>query len=98
MDVNHAPIGWCETWMRQLNNFAKDNPLYWPQPYHITVRHLAVIPYPGDSLNDPLRWAWYQPSPGDFESVNLSGLMGVVCLVPSLKPEFTTMTINSTTS
>ncbi|KAE9385901.1 hypothetical protein BT96DRAFT_1006617 [Gymnopus androsaceus JB14] len=87
MDVLHAPIGHCETSMRQQNNFAKDNPLYWLQPYHYAVGHLAVIPYPNNSVDHPLHWAWYQPMSGDFESVNVPGLAGTVHPAPTLEAE-----------
>ncbi|KAE9384922.1 hypothetical protein BT96DRAFT_950224 [Gymnopus androsaceus JB14] len=87
MDVVHAPIGRCEMRMRRQNNFAKDDPLYWPQPYHYTVGHLAVIPYPNNSVDHPLHWAWYQPTSGDFKSVNVPGLAGTVCLAPTLEVE-----------
>lgn len=91
MDVIHAPIGLCKTRMRRGNNFAKDDPLYCPQPYHPSIGHLSVIPYPSGSPDNPLRWAWYQPSPNDFEVVNSPGLMGVVCLAPYLELELAVM-------
>lgn len=91
MDVIHAPIARCETRMRRFNNFAKDDPLYWPQPYHNIIAHLAVIPCPSDSPEHPLRWAWYTPKPADFEMVTFPGLSGMVCLVPFLISEITSM-------
>ncbi|KAE9389070.1 hypothetical protein BT96DRAFT_947144 [Gymnopus androsaceus JB14] len=56
-------------------------------PYHYVVGHLAVIPYPNNSVDHPLHWAWYQPMSGDFESVNVPGLAGTVHLAPILEAE-----------
>lgn len=91
MDVVHAPVAFCETRMRRLNNFGKDDPLYWPQPFHYIVAHLAVLPCPNDSQDHPLRWAWYHPRPADFEIVNYPGLTGMFCLSPSLLLQITSM-------
>ena len=91
MDVIHLPITCCETRMQKFNNFAKDNPLYWPQPYHSVVAHLAVLPCPNNSADHPLRWAWYQPTSADFEPVSFPGLTGMVCLAQSLQSQITSM-------
>ncbi|KAE9385067.1 hypothetical protein BT96DRAFT_950114 [Gymnopus androsaceus JB14] len=74
MDVIHSPIARCETRMRKFNNFAKDDPLYWPQPYHSVVAHLAVLPCPNDSADHPLCWAWYQPTSADFEPSQITSM------------------------
>ncbi|KAE9397091.1 hypothetical protein BT96DRAFT_941147 [Gymnopus androsaceus JB14] len=91
MDVIHSPITCCETCMQKFNNFAKDDPLYWPQLYHAVVAHLAVLPCPNDSADHPLRWAWYQPTSADFEPVSFPGLTGMVCLAQSLQSQITSM-------
>lgn len=91
MDIVHAPIARCETRMRRLYHFSKDDPLYWPQPFHIVVAHLAVIPCPSDTPDHPLRWAWYHPMAGDLETINFPGLTGMVRLAQSLLSEIHAM-------
>lgn len=70
----------CDMHLRSANNFAKDDPSWWPQPFHPLIGHLAVILSPIDSPSYPLQYAWYQPEPSDFETVLMPGLTGVVCL------------------
>lgn len=91
MQTIPAPISICETRLRKANNFAKDDPSWWPQPYHDTIGHLAVIPCPSDSQSHPLCYAWYQPAGSDFELVQTPGLSRVVCLAPSVSFEVTYM-------
>ena len=76
MDVVHAPIPFCHTRMRRMNNFAKDDPSYWPQPFHGVIGHLSVIPCPKDSLKHPLHFVWYQPGPNDFSEIREAALLG----------------------
>jgi hypothetical protein len=76
MNVVYAPVPLCQTRMRRLNNFAKDDPSYWPQPFHCSIAHLSVIPVPSDLPTHPLHPAWYQPLASDFVPVNNDGLEG----------------------
>lgn len=85
MDVVHTPLTLCKTRMRRQNHFGQDDPCCWPQPFHLTVGHLAVIPNPHVSENRPFYWAWYQPVSADFQSVHFPGLDGMVCLSTSLQ-------------
>ncbi|KAJ3739147.1 hypothetical protein DFH05DRAFT_1457453 [Lentinula detonsa] len=84
MDVVHAPLAMCKTRMRADHSFGKDDPLFWPQPFHRSIGHLAVIPCVDDSPDHPLRWAWHVPKSEDFEAVNIAGLSGIVQITKSL--------------
>lgn len=85
MDIVYAPLGQCKTRLRRQNHYGQDDPGYWPQPFHSIAGHLAVIPSPQVSENQPLYWAWYQPILADFQSVRFSGLNGMVRLSTSLQ-------------
>ncbi|KAJ3832709.1 hypothetical protein F5878DRAFT_702762 [Lentinula raphanica] len=81
VSVVHAPITpHCQTRMRRSFNFAKDDPLYWPQPFHLAVGHLAVVPCPSNDFDHPLRYAWYQLLDDDFVQIQREGVDGLVSL------------------
>lgn len=85
MNIVYAPLSVCKTRMRRQNHFGQDDPCYWPQPFHRTIGHLAVIPSPQVSQHQPLYWAWYQPVERDYEHVQVHGLVGMMRLSASLK-------------
>ncbi|KAJ3738531.1 hypothetical protein EV360DRAFT_16080, partial [Lentinula raphanica] len=66
--------------MRRAFNFAKDDPLYWPQPFHLGVGHLAIVPCPSNDYDHPLRYAWYQLLDDDFVQIQREGVDGLVSL------------------
>ncbi|KAJ3711963.1 hypothetical protein C8R42DRAFT_728282 [Lentinula raphanica] len=79
--VIYAPITpHCQTRMRRTFNFAKDDPIYWPQPFHLAVGHLAVVPCPSNDFDHPLRYAWYQLQDSDFQQIDREGVDGLVGL------------------
>ncbi|KAF9060228.1 hypothetical protein BDP27DRAFT_1430305 [Rhodocollybia butyracea] len=79
-----APITCCGTCLHRLSNFGKDDPCCWPQPFHRTIGHLAIIPAPNDSSTHPLRFAWYHLAPRDYLPVEVPGLVGVIHISDAL--------------
>ncbi|KAK7453980.1 hypothetical protein VKT23_011492 [Stygiomarasmius scandens] len=70
--------------MRRDLHFGKDDPLYFPQPFHSPIGHLAIIPVPSTYPDHDLALAWYQPSESrDFIVHHSSSELGL------LKPELT---------
>ncbi|KAJ3830866.1 hypothetical protein EV361DRAFT_777930, partial [Lentinula raphanica] len=91
----HAPIApTCQTRMRRCYNFAKDDPLYWPQPYHAVIGHLAVIPIPSFDIDHPLRYTWYQLKDEDFSQISREGVDGLVGLAVQVKTEVESLCSN----
>lgn len=91
MDVVYTPIDRCETRMRVNNDFGKDDPNYWPQPFQIAIGHLAAIPNPVFEDDHPLALCWYAPEDHDFHHVETPGLTGIVRLAPDLQDSLVTL-------
>ncbi|THU77304.1 hypothetical protein K435DRAFT_824370 [Dendrothele bispora CBS 962.96] len=51
-------------------HFGEEDPLYFPQPFSLTLPHLALIPLPSASDNDKHGIAWYRLTHFDFVLVS----------------------------
>ncbi|KAK7453382.1 hypothetical protein VKT23_011646 [Stygiomarasmius scandens] len=79
MDVIYAPsLKLCSTRMHRDFHFGKDDPIYFPQPFHSPIAHLAVIPVPSILPDHNLALAWYQPTSHDFGAHHSSGGLGLL--------------------
>ncbi|THU88003.1 hypothetical protein K435DRAFT_803851 [Dendrothele bispora CBS 962.96] len=90
-ELIYAPhIGACTTRMRRDYHFGTDDPLYFPQPFNMTIGHLALIPAPSTHSfhNDAL--AWYRPRPSDFIPHSSMACSGLGFLAPELISRFET--------
>ncbi|THU88211.1 hypothetical protein K435DRAFT_866499 [Dendrothele bispora CBS 962.96] len=88
-DLIYSPcFGPCTTRMRRDYHFGTDDPLYFPQPFNMTIGHLALIPAPSTSSfhNDAL--AWYRPKPSDFIPHSGMPCSGLGLLGPDLISRF----------
>ncbi|THU82091.1 hypothetical protein K435DRAFT_872672 [Dendrothele bispora CBS 962.96] len=67
MDLVYSPrFTPCSTRMRRDYHFGTDDPMYFPQPFNMTVGHLAIIPAPSPDSFHNHALAWYRPKPDDF--------------------------------
>ncbi|THU81309.1 hypothetical protein K435DRAFT_936801 [Dendrothele bispora CBS 962.96] len=67
MDIVYSPsLQMCKTPMHWDLHFRKDDPLFFPQPFHASVGDLAVISVPSTLPDHELELAWYRPTNDDF--------------------------------
>ncbi|THU92862.1 hypothetical protein K435DRAFT_862048 [Dendrothele bispora CBS 962.96] len=88
MDIIYSPLQVCNTRMCRDYHFGCDDPLYFPQPFHASVGHLAVIPVPSCLPDHELALAWYHPTSVDFVPQNPSKpWIGIGLLRPNLSQD-----------
>ncbi|THU86473.1 hypothetical protein K435DRAFT_868264 [Dendrothele bispora CBS 962.96] len=83
----------CLTRMRRDYHFGTDDPMYFPQPFNMTVGHLAIIPAPSPDSFHNHALAWYRPKPDDFvphTSNPLGSSLGKLSVVLIARIETTT--------
>ncbi|KAK7029038.1 hypothetical protein VNI00_014748 [Paramarasmius palmivorus] len=63
------PLQECRVRLRKDWHFGRDDPLYYPQPFHRRAPHLSVIRLPSpnvDESKDPFAVAWTVPTASHF--------------------------------